>query len=138
MSICDLQENIEEKLVSARCSTAIGKVCEKRVPTSSPPGLLNPLKEYTKFGDYTHKQEESIDIERDWHQWLPVLDTCSVAVLKRIILTRQEFWPESYSYLTEEEKSAHKKLLTFFEGETPKQNARSVSQSSSAVESSIE
>eukprot|EP00794_Sanderia_malayensis_P005292 gene5292-5959_t len=107
------KRTIEEKLFSLRVADEATKVCRK-LPfvNESQDDMFNPLIEYRIFGDYLHNQEESIDSQHDWYKWLPILDLFSHSHLRSIILRRQEFQPDSYDYLTDEEKIAHEELLS--------------------------
>ena len=137
MAIFFRQEKIEEKLLSSRGSCHDQKVFVKKA-TGTKPGdaIFNPLEEYQRFGEYVHNQEETIDMEFDWSKWLHLTDKFPITVLRRVILGRQEFLPESYNYLTDEEKIAHEKLLRYFEQYTPAILERPISSGSSSTRSS--
>ena len=131
-----VQEKIEEKLLSSRSSCFDQKRFEKGKKIKQRKSTFNPLEEYKKFGEYVHCQEETAELEVDWSKWLYVADKFPVPALRRVILGRQEFLPESYNYLTDEEKIAHEKLLRYFENYVSPTDDRPLSSSSSSTRSS--
>ena len=97
---------------------------------------LNPLQNYDRFGDYIHNQEETIDSQINWSKWLYLSEKYPISTIRRVVLGRQEFLPESYEYLTDEEKIAHEKLLRYFENCASSFPERPLSSSSSSTRSS--
>jgi len=138
--LIDNQEKIEEKLLSSRGSCFDQKIFTKASEASQTETALNPLRNYDKFGDYIHNQEQTIDAQVNWSKWLYLLEKYPVATVRRVVLARQEFLPESYEYLTDEEKIAHEKLLRYFEScessfpERPLSSGSSSTRSSSVTE----
>ena len=136
MAIFFSQEKIEEKLLSSRGSCYDQKIFVKAKDTKQGDAILNPLEEYRRFGEYVHNQEQTLEMQFDWSKWLHLTDKYPNTVLRRVILGRQEFLPESYNYLTDEEKIAHEKLLRYFEHYTPAILERPISSGSSSTRSS--
>lgn len=131
---CIFQEKIEEKLLSSRGAAPGKRICVRN--TSDGSCSPNPLKEYQRFGEYLHDQEMMTEVPIDWSKWISVADKFPVDVVRRIVLSRQEFLAESYSYLTEEESIAHEKLLRYFENNSSSIVDRPLSSTSSSTRSS--
>ena len=98
---------IQEKLVGA---SLLNNGNEEGSSCSS----FNPLTEYGKFGENSYNQEMLIEQDVDWVQWLSHDFGFPPLLVKRIILSRNEFLEQSYEYLTEEEKQAVEKLRRYF------------------------
>ncbi|XP_065071266.1 uncharacterized protein KIAA0825-like isoform X2 [Rhopilema esculentum] len=131
------KEKVEKKLLVARSSSFEGKM---RCPSQGMDfgqSEENPLMQYDAFGDYIHDQAKTMESEMDFSKWVPYIDISPISVQKRVILERQEFLPDSYKYLTDEEKIAHEKLLRYFEDHTSSvYSDRPLSSSSSSTRSS--
>ena len=131
------QEKIEQKLLVARSSSFEGKVRCQSQSLDFRQSEGNPLLEYEAFGDYIHDQAKTMESEIDFTKWVPYIDISPISVLKKVILERQEFLPDSYKYLTDEEKIAHEKLLRYFEDHASSvYSDRPLSSSSSSTRSS--